>query len=119
MLKIRKHLDSREKFEPRTSRCLNWLYNLSYPGSIDGTGVNLSLESNTMQRVLVYGSICRQLTSELTSLFLYSDILNQIDKCKLTYDLCLTKLQCLISREKLPTANGRRLLPFVRIASHS
>ena len=50
------YLNSREKFEPvpgfepRTSRSLSLvLYHLSYPGSVDGTGLNLPLESNSMQ----------------------------------------------------------------------
>ena len=33
------------------------LQNLSYPGSIDGTGLNLSLESNAMLGVVVCGFI--------------------------------------------------------------
>ena len=40
-------LNSREKFEPQIS-CLA-LYHLSYPGSIDSTGLNLPLESNAIQ----------------------------------------------------------------------
>ena len=49
-------LDSIEKFEPgpgiepRTSRSLAWRSTtLSYPGSIDGTGLNIPLESNAIQ----------------------------------------------------------------------
>ena len=30
------------------------LYHLSYPGSIDGTGLNFSIESNAMQGIVVY-----------------------------------------------------------------
>jgi len=53
---------------------------LSYPGSIDGTGLNLSLESNAMQGVVVCDTVSRRLIDELTSsLFIYSDILGQID----------------------------------------
>ena len=43
------------------------LYQLSYPGSIDGTGLNLSLESDAVQGVVVCDTICHHLTSELTS----------------------------------------------------
>ena len=56
------------------------LYHLNYPGSIDGTGLNLSLESNAMQGVVVCDTVSRRLIDELTSsLFIYSDILGQID----------------------------------------
>ena len=38
------------------------------------------------------GTTCRQLIGELTSsTFLYSDVLNQIDTSKQTYNLCLVK----------------------------
>ena len=66
-------------FEPQTSCLL--LYHLSYPGSINDTGLNLPLESNPMLCVDVYDAICHHLYDELTSpLFIYSDVLNQIDK---------------------------------------
>ena len=68
------------------------IYYLSYLGSIDGTGLNLSLESNAM------GS-CDTLTSKLTLAFFFN-VLNQIDKYMQTYNLCLDKLQLHISREK-------------------
>jgi hypothetical protein len=48
---------------------------LSYAGSIEGTGLNLSREGNAMQ------CVSHQLTGKLTSfLFSYPDVLNQIDK---------------------------------------
>ena len=58
------------------------LYHLNYMGSIDITGLNPSLESNAMQGVVVCDIICRHLTGgELTSsLLIYFDVLNQIDK---------------------------------------
>ena len=43
------NLNSREKIETQTFRSIAWHYHLSYPGSIDGTGLNLPLESNAMQ----------------------------------------------------------------------
>ena len=44
-----------------------------------------------MQAIWVYNTICRQLTSELTlSLFIYSDVLNQIDKWKQIYNFTRT-----------------------------
>ena len=43
------------------------LYHLSYPGSIDGTGLNIPFESNDVQGVVVYDTICHHLTGELTS----------------------------------------------------
>ena len=47
------------------------LYHLSYPGSIESTDLNLSLESNAMQGVVVCGT--HHLTGELTlSLIIYS-----------------------------------------------
>jgi hypothetical protein len=52
---------------------------LSYLGSING--LNFSLEGNAMQRVVVCDTICHHLTGQLTSyLFMYSDVLNQIDR---------------------------------------
>ena len=59
------------------------LYHLSYSDSIDGTDLNLLLESNAMQGVLVCYTICHQLKGELSS-----DVLNQIDKWKQIYNLC-------------------------------
>jgi hypothetical protein len=56
------------------------LYHLSHPGSIDGTGLNFSLESNAIQGAVVSDTICHNFTGELTSLFIYSGALNQIDK---------------------------------------
>ena len=67
-------LNSREKFvlepgfQPWTSISLAFmLYHLSYPGSIDGTGPNFSLESNAIQGVVVCDTLCHHLTFELTS----------------------------------------------------
>ena len=42
-------------FEPLISRSVPW--RLSYPGSIDDTGLNFSLESNAMQGVVVFDII--------------------------------------------------------------
>ena len=92
MICLKKYnLNSKEKFEPglefepRTSRSLAWhSYYLSYPGSIDSTGLNFSPQSNAMQGIVVCDTICHHLTGELTlSLFLYSQVLNQIDKYNL------------------------------------
>ena len=75
------------------------LYYLSYPGSIDDTGLNLSLESNAMHGIVVCNTIVHHLTGKLILfLFIYSVVLNQIDKYTQTYNLCFQKLQ--ISREK-------------------
>ena len=52
----------------------------SYPGPIDGTGLNFSLESNAMQDIVVCDNICHHLTAELTSSIFILVFLNQIDK---------------------------------------
>ena len=60
-----------------------------------------------MQGILVCDSICHRLTGKLTSSsFIYSDVLNQIDKSKQTSNLCLVKLQFHISRKKLEPEPG-------------
>jgi hypothetical protein len=57
------------------------LYHLSYPGSIDGTGLNFSPENNAMRGVVVCDTISHDLTGELTSpLSIFNNILNQVDK---------------------------------------
>ena len=40
------------------------IYHLSYPGSIDGTGLNIPLENNGMQHVVVCDTICYYLTDK-------------------------------------------------------
>ena len=64
-------------FQPMI-KTLRYQY-LSYPGSIDGTGLNPPLESNAMQDVVVCDTICHLLTGELiSSLFPYSGVLCEI-----------------------------------------
>jgi hypothetical protein len=56
---------------------------LSYPGSIDRTGLNVSLESNIMQGDVICDTVSHHLTGELTSSpFMYFDVYNQIGKDK-------------------------------------
>ena len=56
------------------------LYDLSNSGSIDGTGLNLSLEGSANERPFDLWH-CNHLISELTSsLLLYSDVYNQTDE---------------------------------------
>ena len=43
------------------------LFHFKYPGPIEGTGLNLSLEDNAKQGVVVCDTICHHLTGELTS----------------------------------------------------
>jgi hypothetical protein len=65
------------------------------------------LKSNAMQGVCIYDTIFHQLTCEPTSsLFIYSDILVQIDKWKQIYNLCFVKLQFRISEEKYEPGLG-------------
>ena len=47
------------------------LYHLSYPGSIDDTGLNFSLESNAMQGAFVCDTVCPRLTGELRVYFFF------------------------------------------------
>jgi hypothetical protein len=53
------NLDQDSNFRPPN------LYHLSYPGSIDGAGLNLPPESLAMQGVLVCDTICHQLTDKI------------------------------------------------------
>ena len=51
------------------------LYHLNYPGSIDGTALNLLLENNAIQALWSCDTICHNLTKELTFvLLIYCDI---------------------------------------------
>ena len=47
------------------------IYHLSYPDSIDGTGLKLPLESNAYSGVVVCDTICHDLTNELNSYYLF------------------------------------------------
>ena len=64
------------------------LYDLSFPGSIRSTSLNLSLESPAMQDVVVchiLSSFDRRTNFVFIYLFIYSDVLNQsITKYKVT-----------------------------------
>ena len=56
------------------------LYYLSYPGSLDGTGLNLSPKSNAMQGIVVCNTICPHFTCEITLSYLFWCFFNKIDK---------------------------------------
>ena len=81
------------------------LYHMRYHGSIDGTVLNPSLESNAMQAVVVYDTIYDHLTIEVTSsLFIYCAVLNQINKYLQTYIL----LKFSVHKDKIGFSKCRR-----------
>ena len=79
-----------KKKNPKLDQDSNFGLPDSYPGSIYSTGLNLSSESNSIQVALARHHLSSELNS---SLFLYTDVLNQIDKEILTYNVCLDKLK--------------------------